>query len=308
MRLRRKHPPTPAPLAAHRGADQSVGGAVPDWRRAAAIAVHDVSPATWRECRELLAMLDDAGASPVSLLVIPDYHHRAPVLRDGAFVRAMDARLLRGDELALHGYFHLDEAPAPRTLRSWFARRVLTRAEGEFAALGEDAAAWRLARGVGMFAALGWPLHGFVPPAWLFGAGTRAALSRSDYRFDYVTTRSGIFHLPQWRFERTANLWYSPGTAARRALSQHAIRRELWRAKETPLLRLSLHPQDARAPGVLRHWRRLIDDALATRAPVTKHGWVNRVREAAAPAPLQDEARFAVERVGAVASLARAVP
>ena len=112
-------------------------------RRAAAIAVHDVSPATWRECREILAMLDDVGASPCSLLVIPHYHYRAPVSRDRAFVRAMQARLSRGDELVLHGFFHIDDAPPPRTPGAWFARRMLTRSEGEFAAL--DAACRRVA-------------------------------------------------------------------------------------------------------------------------------------------------------------------
>ena len=36
-----------------------------------AIALHDVSPATWRECAALLEMLDGVGAAPLSLLVVP---------------------------------------------------------------------------------------------------------------------------------------------------------------------------------------------------------------------------------------------
>lgn len=245
---------------------------------AIAIAIHDVSPATWPECRELLSMLDGIGARPLSLLVIPQYHYRTTVLRDRAFRQAMDARLAQGDELVLHGYFHVDDAPPPRTPREWFERRMLTRAEGEFAALSQRAAAWRIARGIAMFEALRWPLHGFVPPAWLLSAGARAALADCGYPFEYVTVRSGIYHLPQWRFERTANLCYSPCSAPRRAFSAWAIRSELRRARSTPLLRISLHPQDVRVPGVLRHWRRLIDDALAQRPPVTKRGWAGRFR------------------------------
>lgn len=252
-------------------------------------------------------MLDDAGASPISLLVIPHYHYHAPVLRDRAFVRAMDARLARGDELVLHGCFHLDDAPPPRSLGAWFARRMLTRSEGEFAALDAHAAAWRIARGIEMFDALGWPLYGFVPPAWLMSAGARVALSGCGHRFDYVTIRSGIFHLPDWRFERTANLWYSPRTAPRRALSMCAIRKELWHAKAMPLLRLSLHPQDVRAPGVLSHWRRLVSDAVSQRTPVTKHGWMNRVRGPGEPVSLPGEARCASGIADAVACPARAV-
>ena len=246
---------------------------------ATAIAVHDVSPATWRECRELLAMLDDVGARPVSLLVIPHYHYRAEAMRSGTFVSAMDGRLARGDELVLHGCYHLDDAPPPRTPRAWFARRMLTQAEGEFAALDEAAAAWRLARGIAMFARLGWPLHGFVPPAWLMSDGARAALANCGHPFEYVTVKGGIYHLPRWRFERTANLWYSPGTAARRLLSAGVIGRERWRARSAPLLRISLHPQDARVPAVLRHWRRLIVEALSVRPAVTKRGWADRFRD-----------------------------
>lgn len=249
---------------------------------AVAIAVHDVSPATWLECRELLAMLDDAGASPLSLLVIPHYHYRSLVLREPAFLRAMEGRLARGDELVLHGYFHVDDAASPRTPREWFSRRMLTRREGEFAALDERAAARRIEAGIATFDRLGWPLAGFVPPAWLLSRGARAALSRCGHRFDYVTVRSGIFHLPDWRFERTANLWYSPDSALRRAISAWVIAREQSRARRVPLLRLSLHPQDARVRPVLDHWRRLVVGTLAERTPVTKGGWA-RINGAGPP-------------------------
>lgn len=270
--------------------------------RAAAIAVHDVSPATWRECRELLAMLDDAGASPVSLLVVPQYHYDPPLTRDRAFVRAMDDRLARGDELVLHGCHHVDAAPPPRTPRAWFARRVLTRSEGEFAAVDERAAAWRIDRGIRVFAELGWPLHGFVPPAWLMSDGARAALARCGHPFSYVTIRSGMFHLPGWRFERTANLCYSPDTALRRAGSRVAIAVECARARSAPLLRLSLHPQDVRVRQVSSHWQRLVAAVIGTRALVTKDGWARRVRaaEAGSSSPVT-EARYAREAARAPA-------
>lgn len=222
----------------------------------------------------LLSMLDGAGATPISLLVVPDYHRRAPVPADRAFVRAMEARLARGDELVLHGLFHVDTAPAPRTLRGWIERRLQTRGEGEFAALQAAEAASRIERGVAMFGTLGWPLHGFVPPAWLMSDAARAALADCAHPFEYMTVRRGIHRLPGWRFERTANLCYSPWNAARRAYSAQAIRHELRRAARVPLLRLSLHPQDARFSVVMRHWERLIVEALATRRLVTKREWV----------------------------------
>ena len=225
-------------------------------------------------------MLDDIEATPLTLLVVPRFHYRADVSRDRYFVQAMEARLARGDELALHGLFHIDDAPLPRTLRDWFERRMLTRAEGEFAALDGKAAAWRIARGVALFEALGWPLAGFVPPAWLLSNGARIALERCDHRFEYITVRSGMFHLPGWRFERTGNLWYSPTSVARRALTACAIRRELFHARARELLRVSLHPQDARVPGVIAHWRRIIVRLLARRTPVTKRAWTQRFKAA----------------------------
>jgi len=243
----------------------------PDAPRLVCVELHDVAPATWRECESILRLLDDGGATRLTLLVVPRFHRGAAIGADAGFARALDERLARGDELVLHGYYHLDEASAPRTLRGFVARRLLTRAEGEFAALGEDVAADRLARGVAAFSARGWPLHGFVPPAWLLGSRARAALARCGHRFEYVALRGGVFRLPQWRYARSATLCYSPDRAWRRAMSRALIRRELGRARDLACLRLSIHPQDARVPAVMDHWRALVEEALRERAPSTQH-------------------------------------
>lgn len=243
-----------------------------------AVAIHDVAPATLPECLELMEMLDALGARPISLLVVPQFHYGAKAGDDAAFVAAMNARQARGDELILHGCFHVDDAAPPRTARGFLARRVATRSEGEFAALDERQAAWRVARGLELFRQQRWPLAGFVPPAWLMSRGARVALARCGHAFEYVTTRRGIWHLPTWAFEPTANLWYSPDTRLRRAVSRVAIGHELRRARRQPLLRVSLHPQDVRGKGVVAHWRALIAAALETRVPMTKGEWVRRVR------------------------------
>ena len=247
----------------------------PEPRRRLAIEVHDVAPATWPECEAILRTLDAVGASHVTLLVVPRFHHGVALAAAPAFLRALEARLARGDELALHGYYHLDLAAPPRTARAYVQRRLMTRAEGEFAAIDEHQAVERIARGAQVFAALGWPLYGFVPPAWLLGAPARRALERCGYAFEYVGVRGGVYRLPSWRFGPCANLWYSPDKAWRRALSRVQIRRELARARSQPMLRMSIHPQDARVPQVMDHWRRLATDALATREPVTKREWAS---------------------------------
>ena len=254
----------------------------------------------------MLAMLDDVAATPVSLLIVPNFHYGTAAHHDRAFLDAIGARLARGDELVLHGCFHVDDAPPARTPGGWFARRMLTRGEGEFAVLDERAAAWRLTRGIALFERMRWPLAGFVPPAWLLSEGTRNALSHCAHRFDYVTIRNGMFRLPDWRFERTANLCYSPDTALRRAMSVGLIHHALRRSRATPLLRISLHPQDARVPAVMRHWRQLVVDALAERAPVTKREWAQRVKAQALPSPREGEMPGAPASADAGASPARA--
>ncbi|HEY0229715.1 MAG TPA: DUF2334 domain-containing protein, partial [Dokdonella sp.] len=119
--------------------------------RTLCIAVHDVAPATWPQCAALLALLDEFGAPPVTLLVVPDYHHRGRADADIGFRRAIEGRLARGDEIALHGYFHLDDGPPPRTPGDWLRRRQLTAGEGEFAALSDEHAGRRIAAGLDMF-------------------------------------------------------------------------------------------------------------------------------------------------------------
>jgi predicted deacetylase len=259
----------------------------------AVVAVHDVSPATWRECRELFAMLAHASVPVATLLVIPDYHHRAEVAGDRAFCRAVGARLDEGDEAVLHGMFHLDESAPPRTFRGFFERRLLTRREGEFAVLAEGEAAERIARGIALFDALGWPLHGFVPPAWLLGDGARRAISATGERFRYVSVRGGLYRLPEWHFVHTFNLCYSPTSVLRRAWSRAAIAAELRRARDDALLRITLHPQDARHRSVLRHWERVIGDVATTRRFTTKRDFVSSLtpRPATRPLPAHAAAR-----------------
>jgi uncharacterized protein len=241
---------------------------------AVAIVVHDVAPATWPACASLLEMLDELDARPVTLLIVPHFHHSTRIVDDLKFAARLERRLARGDELALHGYYHWDDEPPPRTLRGFIERRVRTRGEGEFAAASEMSAAWRLARGIHAFDALRWPLHGFVPPAWLLNDASRRALDRFAHRLSYVASRRGLFRLPQWRYTRVANLCYSPERAWRRAMSRLLIRRELARSRETPLLRIALHPRDAGFPGVMAHWRNVIIEALAQRNPIANHEWV----------------------------------
>lgn len=236
------------------------------------LSLHDVAPATWPECRRLLEMLDGIGPLPVTLLAVPDYHRGGPLERDRAFLAAVEGRLARGDEVALHGYHHLDRGPPPAGPLEWLRRQVYTAGEGEFAALAEAEAAALVERGLALMGRLGWPVAGFVAPAWLLGNGARATLARSPLR--YTTTRQGIYRLPDWQETRASSLVYSVRAGWRRTLSRGWNARLFEGQRARPLLRISLHPADARHPEVIAYWRRLITRALEGRRPLTKRQWI----------------------------------
>ncbi len=237
------------------------------------VSLHDVSPATWPECARLLSMLDTLGPMPVTLLVVPDYHRRGRIDHDSQFLRAMERRLAAGDEVALHGYYHLDDGAPPRGPAAWLQRKIYTAGEGEFAALSNTEAGNRLEQGLALMQRLGWPVYGFVAPAWLLSSGSCAALSQLP--FSYTTTLRAIHRLSDRRRIASPSLAYSVRGPLRRLVSRSW---NTWlfaqlRHRETPL-RLGLHPADVRHQSVVRHWQEIIELALQYRRPMTKQHWI----------------------------------
>ncbi|MDQ6618416.1 MAG: polysaccharide deacetylase family protein [Pseudomonadota bacterium] len=227
------------------------------------IEVHDVAPATWSLCTRIFATLDALGPLSLSLLVVPDYHRMGRITRHPRFIRALDARIARGDEVVLHGLHHLDEGPVARSPREWLSRRVRTLSEGEFAATDRTITAERVARGLAEFASAGWRTQGFVPPAWLLGKDACAALG--GFSFSYVALRGAWHRLPDWHAIPTTTLSYAAFSDWRRALSRPVLDYAFARAPRERPLRLAIHPVDARYENVLAHWRRLVESALRER-------------------------------------------
>jgi predicted deacetylase len=183
----------------------------------------------------------------------------------------MTERLQRGDELALHGYFHCDPQ-APCGVVDWFRRRVYT-VEGEFAALCEREACERLHLGQRWFAANRWPLAGFVAPAWLLGPGAWSAL-RANHDFLYTSTLTQLHLLPMVASQRAPCLTYSTRSGWRR-LGSLAWNAGLVRAAASmPIVRLGLHPDDAEDRSVRRSWQRCLGRLLEGRIAVTKERYV----------------------------------
>ena len=241
------------------------------------LAMHDVTPATWPACKVLLSALDEVARVPKSLLVIPNFY-RGPTARNSErFCRVMSECLAEGDELVLHGYAHLDDQP-PGGVIDQLIRTRYTAGEGEFSAIPLAAARARIEAGAAWFAANGWPLHGFVAPAWLMNPATWEALDGLPLR--YTTTLQRFYLLHPRRPLKAPCLTYSVRSPARRLVSRYYLRWLAQRHAEAPLVRLGLHPADAAHPDVIRHWQELLAACLETRTPVTKNGFAQVLAQA----------------------------
>lgn len=231
-----------------------------------AVVLHDVAPRTMPACERLLKAVRDVAPLPVTLLAVPRYHGRPT---DGAFARWLLERRSAGDEIALHGYTHLDDGQ-PHGWIDHLARRHYTRGEGEFAALPQREAARRIAAGLQWLADLGIAPRGFVAPAWLMSEGTWSALENLPLR--YTCTLRRLVLLPQRRSLVSQPVVYSTASAWRRSasLGWAALVASLQRGR--PLLRLELHPDDAEHAAIRRSWQRILSQALADRQPLTLEG------------------------------------
>jgi predicted deacetylase len=264
--------------------------------RSLCISLHDVAPATWTACERVLeavaatavaatAVAHSRGARiPVALLIVPRYRG-VDSARDRHFMRAIEARAAAGDELVLHGYTHVDEQP-PRGWRvplDRVRRRVYTAGEGEFSALARDEALRRIELGLAWFAARGWPVSGFVAPAWLMSSAARAALYETP--LDYASTRAELLLLPSREAMMAPSLVYSTRSAWRRRLSLQFNRALAAVNQHREVLRLALHPADARHGEVRASWQGLLQAALGTRC-VRTEGAVVAERLATATPPV----------------------
>lgn len=236
--------------------------------RLLAVSLHDVSPLNWKKCELILTQLDALGIHRRILLVIPDYRDAAPV--DGAdkeFIAWLKKRGER-DEVCLHGYSHRAEAiqggPVARLVATLYTNR-----EGEFYQLAEEQARELLREGLARFERIGFIPEGFVAPAWLLSPEVPAVLREMGFRY---TTRLGYIDLLQEnppRSLRAPALCYSVRSAWRRTVSR------LWnpllaaRNRQTPILRVAIHPVDVDHPAVFEQILRLTGEALKTRRVAT---------------------------------------
>lgn len=235
------------------------------------VGIHDVAPATWAECLHLLRAIREVADIPLTWLVVPQYHDSAMPSR--SYELMLEALLAQGHELALHGYTHRDEAPQSGFLARRFLRTVYTQREGEFANIDQADARRRIELGLRWFGQRGWPVHGFVAPAWLLGKGAWSAVA--EFPFTYTTTYAHFHALQPARKLFAPALVYAARNRAGRVLSPPVAGLIARASSEAPLVRIALHPRDAYHPALVQHAQRLIERLLVTREAVTKAGFAS---------------------------------
>lgn len=244
--------------------------------KAVCLVLHDVAPSTWADYQPFVEAVDALGDVPMTWLVVPDFHRQDALDANPAFRRVLDARVARGDELALHGYYHDDQEPMPNTPRDWFMRRVYTH-EGEFYRLSREAALARLHAGLEMFQRYDWPVQGFVAPAWLMSNGTRQALR--ELPLSYTSDPQHLYRLPDFSAIDAPGLVWSARSAWRRGLSKILSDQREQRWREASVIRLGLHPVDMRHRFSRDYWLHTLQRLLAEgRMPLTKIDWLARQR------------------------------
>jgi predicted deacetylase len=226
------------------------------------VSLHDVHPGSQAAIAEQIAFLAERGVGATSLLVVPDFHHAAPVAKHSGFCEAVSAWQNDGHEIVLHGYFH-DRRESPReNLATLFWTRLYTNREAEFLDLPLDEARVRLRRGRELFAERGWRTPGFIAPAWLMAPRLPALLTELGFTYtnrlrDIVRlSRRGAVSIP------AQSLCYSTRAGWRRLASAVWNKQLFGKLCETNLIRLSLHPRDLEFPLLRRQIDQIVRASL----------------------------------------------
>ena len=229
------------------------------------VSIHDVSPAWEREVDVALDMAHEAGVRP-ALLVVPDYHGRAPLPDHPAYVDRLRALEADGHEIYLHGYYHRARTWEEATqtagdeghsqpgaarrrggvadrLRHAFAQKVVSASEAEFSDVSPDEARRRLDDGERMLRDAGLTIRGFVAPAWSMPGWVLSLLADRGYRFTEDHLR---VHDPASGTSRPSVVLNYASRSPARLLSSVAWCRIARPARRLLPARIAIHPGDMR--------------------------------------------------------------
>ncbi len=214
-------------------------------------SVHDVGPRFVAEVDFLAdVMTRHLGGPRFAMLVVPNHWNLAPLSGDSAFRRKIRDWSDAGIEMFVHGWYHRDESEH-RGLAKLKASHM-TANEGEFLGLSKDEAAQRMQDGKALIEGIiGRPAAGFIAPAWLYGAGAKAALSESDFAI-------AEDHMNVWRpsdgrsLARGPVITWASRSRARIASSLAVASLARIGLRRASTVRVAVHPGDVHVPALVK--------------------------------------------------------
>lgn len=223
------------------------------------VSIHDVSPAWTDEVEAAIALCASAGVRP-ALLVVPDFHGRAPVLEDVRFCARLRELQAEGHEVYLHGFFHRSRERFERggTGRAawYFAQRVASSGEAEMSDVDPGEGRRRVEEGERVLRAAGLRVDGFVAPAWSMPPWLLPLLALRGSRFTEDHLR--VYDPAMGRARPSVVLNWATRSPAR-LLSTVAWCRLAKHARAVVPARIAIHPGDMRYRLVRSEIERLLE-------------------------------------------------
>ena len=223
------------------------------------VSIHDVSPAWAREIDDALALCNGIGAR-AALLVVPNFHGRAPLDGDAAFCARLRALQALGHEIYLHGFYHRSSpryrAASGNRLAWLFAQHVVSGGEAEMSDVSADEGIARIDDGERILQGAGLRIDGFVAPAWSMPSWLLPALAARGCRFTEDHFR--IYDPAAGRARASVVLNWASRTPLR-LLSSVAWCKAARHARALVPARIAIHPADMRFRLLRREIERLLE-------------------------------------------------
>lgn len=222
------------------------------------LSIHDVGPRFEAEVDLLLERVTrHVAPDRLAMLVVPDHWGEHPLTPGTPFANRLRAWSDAGISLFAHGWFHKD-VTVHRGMVARFKGRHMTAGEGEFLGLDEGTALARMIAARDLIQTItGRSLSGFVAPAWLYGPGAMAALSRSG--FALAEDHMKVWHPESGRvLARGPVITWASRSRARIVSSLFAARILPPMLRLAPVVRVAVHPGDVTISDLLVS----IDDTL----------------------------------------------
>jgi predicted deacetylase len=212
-------------------------------------SIHDVSPRFESEIDRLIGLLFPYVGCRFAMLVVPNHWGSAPIVPGSPFATKLRRWKEQGVEIFLHGFTHRDDSRHDH-LGKRLSAAVMTAGEGEFLGLSRAEATNRIGHGRALLEAVtGYPIDGFIAPAWLYGNGALAALEEAAMPI-------AEDHLHVWSPQSGRTLATGPvitwASRSRLRLASSLLAAAMLRRAPIRVLRIGVHPPDARNSSLVK--------------------------------------------------------